>query len=92
MMNRSMNSHNQNECGASLLRKIQEVDFSLYETILYLDAYPNCREALAYYHTLLSQRNALMAQYQREIGPLSAFGNHSQSSWDWVKAPWPWQM
>ncbi len=78
--------------GASLLKKIQEIDFSIYETVLYLDAYPNCREALAYYHTLMSQRKELMCRYEREVGPLSAFGNTSQSSWDWVKSPWPWQM
>ena len=83
-------SHNTN--GASLLRKIQEIDFSIYETVLYLDAYPDCREALAYYHTLLSRRHALVAQYEREIGPLTAYGNVSQTSWDWIKSPWPWQM
>ena len=91
-MNRPMNSGNRHDAGASLLRKIQEVDFSLYETILYLDSYPSCREALAYYHTLLAQRKALMTQYEREVGPISAFGNVSQNSWDWIKAPWPWQM
>ncbi|MBP3375580.1 MAG: spore coat protein CotJB [Clostridia bacterium] len=90
-MNRPMNQHNRNADGASLLRKIQEVDFSLYETILYLDVYPTCREALAYYHALLSQRKALLAQYEREIGPVSAFGNASQNSWDWIRSPWPWQ-
>ena len=78
--------------GASLLRKIQEIDFSLYETVLYLDAYPECPEALAYYHSLLSRRRALVAQYEREVGPLTAFGNDSQTSWDWIKSPWPWQM
>ena len=90
-MNRPMTQCN-NTNGASLLRKMQEIDFSLYETVLYLDAYPNCREALAYYHALMSQRKALMSQYEREVGPISAFGNQSKSSWDWVKAPWPWQM
>ena len=89
-MNRPDNQHHAS-CGSSLLRKIQEIDFSLYETVLYLDAYPNCREALGYYHTLLSQRKALVAQYEREVGPLSAFGNNSQGSWDWIKSPWPWQ-
>ena len=78
--------------GATLLGKIQEIDFSIYETVLYLDVYPNCREALAYYHNLLSQRAALVARYEREVGPLTAFSNSSQTSWDWVKSPWPWQM
>ncbi len=91
-MNRPNTCCNSSHNGASLLKKIQEIDFSIYETVLYLDAYPDCREALAYYHTLLAQRKALMCQYEREVGPLSAFGNQSQTSWDWVKSPWPWQM
>ena len=78
--------------GSSLLRKIQEIDFSLYETVLYLDAYPECHEALAYYHALLTQRKGVVAQYEREIGPLTAFSNSSQTSWDWIKSPWPWQI
>ncbi len=78
--------------GAGLLKKIQEIDFSIYETVLYLDAYPNCREALAYYHSLMSQRKMLMTQYEREVGPLTAFSNQSRESWDWTKSPWPWQM
>jgi len=101
-MNRPMNLSNNvcgcntggssNSNGASLLRKIQEIDFSIYETVLYLDAYPNCREALDYYHALLSQRAGLIARYEREVGPLTAFGNQSTTSWDWIKSPWPWQM
>ena len=96
VMNRPLNPCNlggcQNANGASLLRKIQEIDFSIYETVLYLDAYPDCREALAYYHTLLSTRRALAAQYEREVGPLTAFSNESKTSWDWIRSPWPWQM
>lgn len=81
-----------NAGGAALLQKIQEIDFSIYETVLYLDAYPECREALAYYHDLLARRAVLVAQYNRDSGPLTAFENLSQSSWDWVKSPWPWQI
>lgn len=100
-MNRPSNRPNSNSgcnlgCtsgnGASLLRKIQEIDFSIYETVLYLDAYPDCREALDYYHTLHAQRKGLVCQYEREVGPLTAFSNESRSSWDWIKSPWPWQM
>ena len=77
---------------SKLLRKIQEVDFSLYETVLYLDAYPDCAEALNYYHSLLNTRETLAAEYQKKYGPLTAFSNTSHSSWDWVKTPWPWQL
>ena len=91
MMNRQTFQCGPCQNGSSLLRKIQELDFSIYETVLYLDAYPNCGEALTYYHNLLSQRKGVVAQYEREVGPLTAFSNCSKSSWDWIKSPWPWQ-
>ena len=86
----NMPCNNQN--GASLLRKIQEIDFSLYETILYLDVYPHCAEALSYYHTLLEKKKALTAQYEREIAPLTFAGNTSRTEWNWINSPWPWQI
>lgn len=75
---------------AAALRKIQEIDFALYETVLYLDAYPDSKEALSYYHSLLSMRARLVAEYERSVSPLTPFSNASTSSWDWVKGPWPW--
>ena len=70
--------------------QIRMVDFSLVEINLYLDAYPNCREALDHYHKLIDRRNKLVAEYER-YAPLTAFSNTSTESWDWVKSPWPWQ-
>ncbi|MBE6584562.1 MAG: spore coat protein CotJB [Ruminococcaceae bacterium] len=96
-MNRSYNNSPAARNGCShndsvLLRKIQEIDFSLYEVVLYLDAYPNCAEALNYYHSLLDTRAVLVSEYEHKHGPLTAFSNVSKSSWDWTKTPWPWQL
>ena len=77
--------------GDDLLRKIQEVDFALYETVLYLDVYPCSSEALAYYHTLVCEMEALTNEYESKIGPLTAFGNRDKTCWNWVKKPWPWE-
>jgi spore coat protein JB len=76
---------------SAALRKIQEIDFALYETILYLDAYPESAEALAYYHSLLDARKRLVGEYERVYSPLTAFSNTSTSKWNWVNDPWPWQ-
>ncbi len=75
----------------ALLRKLQAVDFALYDTILYLDAYPNCRKALAYYHSLLETQKKLQAEYEAEFGPVTAFGNLSRDEWKWTSTPWPWE-
>ena len=79
-----------NKCN-DLSERIREIDFAIYETALYLDAYPDCREALNHYHALLKTRRELYAAYESTIGPLTVFGNESKTSWDWTKSPMPWE-
>ncbi len=86
-----MNQQNGQIRPSELSRQIDAVEFALVETILYLDAYPENRRALEYYQTLLSERARLVEQYEKTAGPLTAYGNKSNTSWDWVKTPWPWE-
>ena len=91
----NMNSMRRN-CGCgkentALMRKLQAVNFALYDTILYLDAYPNCRKALAHYHSLLEMQRKLTAEYEANYGPITAFGNESRDSWQWTATAWPWE-
>lgn len=81
---------NRNNCTAKL-SKLRALDFALQETVLYLDAYPENNQALRYYHQLIKERKELMEDYQTNCGPLTMYGNTSQSTWDWIKGPWPWQ-
>ena len=76
---------------AELARRIDAVEFALVETILYLDAYPENRGALEFYQALLSERERLAGEYERNVGPLTAYGNRSNTTWDWIKTPWPWE-
>ena len=73
------------------MKMIRALDFALQETVLYLDAYPDCKQALEYYHHLLEQRTMVMASYEKKCGPLTMYGNVSHNSWDWVMGPWPWE-
>ena len=73
-----------------LLEQIRAVDFALYETVLYLDVYPRSCEALETYRKLRAQSEALHAEYEASCGPLTAFGNKSDTSWDWMSKPFPW--
>ena len=57
------------------MNQLQQLDFALHETVLYLDAYPNCAAALAYYHQLLAERTRVAEEYERGCGPLTAYGN-----------------
>lgn len=78
-------------CEEKLLEQIRAIDFALYEVILYLDVYPNSCDALETYHKLLDQQKVLYREYQETYGPLTAFGNESKTSWDWMKNPAPWE-
>ena len=82
---------NQGGCN-SLMRELQKIDFSLYETILYLDAYPYNKEALDYYHSLVHRRELIVAELEQGGTPISAGGNVSRTSWDWISSPWPWEI
>ena len=72
------------------MEELRAVDFAIQETVLYLDAYPDCRQALDYYHSLVERRRELMAAYEGQHGPITVYGNESRGSWDWVNDPWPW--
>lgn len=86
-MNRN---HNRNQC-KDQKKNLQALDFALVETALYLDAYPENRQALEYYHRLIAQREAAMENYEKSCGPVTMYGNKSRNSWDWVEGPWPWE-
>ena len=73
------------------LSHLRAIDFAIQETVLYLDAYPESSEALAYYHALCAEREKALSAYEKQCGPLSFYGNASHTSWDWVRGPWPWE-
>lgn len=74
-----------------LLDEIRAVDFTLVEAVLYLDAYDGCEAALAYYQGQRCRREALVQEYEKLYGPLTAMGNMSKTSWDWTSEPFPWE-
>ena len=74
------------------LKKLQMIDFSMIETILYLDAYPNNAEALKYYKALKSEREALLSEMKAQgCAPVTAQDAAHGGEWDWTDSPWPWE-
>ena len=72
-----------------LMRQIQAYDFALYDTILYLDAHPDSKEAQCYYnkYSKLSQR--ARQEYEQKYGPITP--PLETDNWQWSSGPWPWQ-
>ncbi len=73
-----------------LMKKLQTVDFSLVDTVLYLDAYPHCQKALAHYHKLLEERAMIISKLKEAGIPLNNMSN-TKDSWNWIDSPWPWE-
>jgi len=75
-----------------LMTLVQQLDFAMIETALYLDNHPNSKKALKYYNGLKEKRDAARAQYEASYGPLTIFQNNSENTWHWVKTSWPWDL
>ena len=75
----------------SAIRSVARYAFAMIDAELYLDAYPDDREALAYYAQMKDAHAAAAAEYEREYGPLTADSAENGERWTWVDGPWPWQ-
>lgn len=75
---------------SQLMNRLRKVDFALADTILYLDAYPQCKAAMEYYKKLLGERAVLLEKLSQNGMPLTAMSNYSDS-WNWTDSPWPWE-
>ncbi|MBQ8331084.1 MAG: spore coat protein CotJB [Clostridia bacterium] len=72
------------------LQQIRETGFALHELVLYLDTHPANRKALSLYKTYKKKYDELYAAFEKNHGPLTAFGVHGDR-WTWTEHPWPWQ-
>ena len=81
-------------CDCSAWKKrLQIIDFALLELVLYLDAYPDCREALAYYQALCEERRLLLsAMPEKGDCRMTNLQTCAEDGWTWTKGPWPWQV
>ena len=73
-----------------ILSKLGMIDFSLMDTVLYLDAYPNCKKAMDYYHKLLAERDSLSKKLAEMGYPINNMSNLGDE-WKWTNGPWPWE-
>ena len=89
--NQQGNAGNAASC-RDAMKKLQKIDFSIVETVLYLDAYPHCRQALNHYHALIEEQKRLKESMQKAgCAPVCATENMLQTEWQWTDGPWPWQ-
>lgn len=73
-----------------LMKAYQAYSFAAYDTLLYLDAYPDNREALESYNKYQRLANKAKAEYEGKFGHITP--PNDVNSWNWTDSPWPWQL
>jgi len=79
-----------NDSRQRLMKQIQAYGFAAYDTHLYLDAYPDSKEALNAYNKYKKLEKRAIAEYEQKFGQITP--PTEATSWSWVDAPWPWQL
>lgn len=77
----------------SLLREIQELEFTAIDLNLFLDTHPQDQAALRDYHAVREKLLAAIKRYEEICGPLTASGFAPRHyNWLWIECPWPWEI
>ena len=77
---------------AELLTYIDALCFAKIDLNIYLDVYPNDKNALRLFNEYRSQLNSYMKKYESKYGPLLTSSDALESyPWAWDNNPWPWQ-
>jgi len=75
-----------------MLLQIMEYTFAMIDLQLYLDIYPNDKDALRLFNTYLSNKKELTNMFEQKYGPLTIDGEVQINNWLWDNSPWPWEV
>lgn len=73
------------------LAELMALDFVVQELKLYLDTHADDREAFETLQTCLRLSAEGRARYTALYGPVTIQDMADAASYDWIRAPWPWQ-
>lgn len=74
-----------------LLCAIRQVNFVLYDLVLYLDTHPDCVCGLSTYHEYQREYDKMIEYYEKNYGPLYSYRVQCGDQWSWIDEPWPWE-
>ena len=76
-----------------MLRKVQEYNFMMIETGLFLNNQPCCEAAQTAYCDYRRKYLEALREYEECYGPLTYSGiDVKRDGWSWVHGPWPWEV
>lgn len=76
---------------AEMLKKLQQAEFSAFDSALFLDTHNSDQAALAYHAKMNQSALEQERDFVEKYGPLRISESRSQKMWDWSKGPWPWE-
>ena len=74
-----------------LMRRLQALQFSMYDLALFLDTHPSNAEALRRYRELSARQETVKQQYEASYGALTHEGAADGERWSYVDTPFPWE-
>ncbi|MGM9876691.1 MAG: spore coat protein CotJB [Bacilli bacterium] len=75
-----------------LIMQIDEQRFAIIEMNLYLDIYPNDKNALNKFNNYLRKEKELINLYESKYGPMTISSPVQTDNWLWNNSPWPWEV
>lgn len=76
---------------STLMHRVQVYGFVLFELNLFLDTHPTDQRALEYFKKYKDLKDAAVTQYVTNYGPIVATDVTSDTTWNWIDSPWPWE-
>lgn len=74
------------------LKNIMVYQFCAVDLNLFLDIFPDDKNATEDYKRVSCKLNSLVHDFEKEHGPLTNFGSSYIENPDaWVDKPWPWE-
>ncbi len=86
---RKLTAKNERE---DMLLQIMEYTFAMIDIQLYLDMYPNDRDALKLFNAYLNNKKNLTNMFEEKYGPLTIDSDNQKNNWTWNNSPWPWEV
>lgn len=82
---------NETELPDRPLHELQALNFALVELGEYLDTHPDDAEAFSMFRSYAALYREGRARYEQMCGPLTQAAAAEGESYDWLRAPWPWE-
>ena len=77
---------------AKMLTDIDSLEFAIIDLNLYLDIYPDDKNAIELFNKYRKDQNELLHNYQNQYGPILLNSDAMNNiPWMWDNKPWPWE-